>query len=80
MKKINHLGYISLFAFFIILFLSSAVYFGLNAKNFHRKGNTMVTPAQKKGSQRATMGLISVALSLIGFLLTLIVFYHSKHH
>jgi ABC-type multidrug transport system permease subunit len=79
MKKINHQIFILLFAIFIILFLASAVYFGYNAKNFHRKGNTMVTPEQVKGSQRALIGLIITALSAIGFLLTLVVFFHSKH-
>jgi len=52
------------------------VAFGFNAKNFHRKGNTQVTPAQKKGSQRAMLFLLLTAISLIGFILTLIVYFH----
>jgi hypothetical protein len=79
-KKIkdHRITFILFFIFFILLFLASAVLFGFNAKNFHRKGNTQVTPAQKKGSQKATLYLILAGISLVGFLLTLIVYFHSK--
>jgi len=66
------------FIFFTLSFLASAVLFGFNAKNFHRKGNNQVTPAQKKGSQKATLFLLLTAISLIGFILTLIIYFHSK--
>ena len=70
--------FIACFVGFIALFLGSTVLFGFNAKNFHRSGNSLVTEDQKKGSRNAILGLLFLVISLIGFLLTLIAFYHIK--
>jgi hypothetical protein len=83
-KKINllhgHWKYLSSFILSSIVFLFAAIVFGFNAKNFHRHGNTMVTPSQKKGSELAITGLLLMGISAIIFFLTLILFYHSKTH
>lgn len=81
-KKINllkdHTEYLVSFSVCTIVFLGALILFGFNAKNFHRHGNTMLTPEQKKSSKLAITGLLLLVLSLVTFGLTLILFYHSK--
>jgi hypothetical protein len=83
-KKINllhgHWNYLASFILSSVVFLFGAIIFGFNAKNFHRHGNTMVTPKQKEGSRLAITGLGLMVCSAIIFLLTLILFHHSKTH
>jgi len=70
--------FIACFVGFLLMFLGSSLLFGINAKNFHRSGNTLVTDHQKKESRLAILGLLFSVIGVIGFLLTLIAFYHIK--
>lgn len=78
--SVPHEGlFIACFVGFSVVFLVFSVLFGINAKNFYRSGNTLVTEDQVKGSRLSIFSLIMTVIGLVGFLLTLIAFYNIKH-